>query len=96
MQNLFSGSVFVHPSVYRQSAGLLRQVPAELRPGGAVRYRCPVTGSFILVTDPDALRRLERPLARLHCVGCREMHFFACTDADEDNSPVVVPPASKS
>ncbi|MFN3657221.1 MAG: hypothetical protein ACK4UO_08210 [Pseudolabrys sp.] len=61
-----------------------------------MRYVCPVTGSFVLVTDPDALRLLERPHARLRCVGCGETHFIACTSAEEDEPVDIVAAAAKS
>lgn len=55
----------------------MRWVAAEPRPHGAVRYRCPVIGSFILVTEPEALKRLARSRARLRCAGCGETHLLA-------------------
>ncbi len=68
----------IHPAAYRQGVGFLRWVPASQRGPGAVRYRCPVSGSFVLVTDEAALQRLARPRARLRCVSCGEMHLLAC------------------
>ena len=67
----------IHPSVYRDVAGLAARVPATQRAPGALRYRCPVTGSFILVTDETALTSLARPKARLRCPDCGEMHLLA-------------------
>jgi hypothetical protein len=46
-------------------------VPASARLG-AVRYRCPDSGSYVLLTEPAALRRLStRPV---HCAGCGGEH----------------------
>jgi hypothetical protein len=46
-------------------------VPASAR-RGAVRYRCPDSGSYVLLTDPAALQRLStRPV---HCAGCGGEH----------------------
>ena len=66
----------IHPSALRQGSGLLRWVEATPRPNGALRYRCPITGSFVLVTDDDALKELDRPRARVRCVDCGEMHLL--------------------
>ncbi len=52
-------------------------MPATLRPSGAVRYRCPVSGSFVLVTDPATLARLAERDTRLRCMDCGEMHLLA-------------------
>lgn len=66
----------IHPSVFSHAASLTRWVPATLRPHGAVRYRCPVTDSFVLVTDDDTLATLDRPRARLRCPTCGEIHLL--------------------
>jgi hypothetical protein len=51
-------------------------VPASVRLG-AVRYRCPESGSYVLLTDPTALKRLSaRPV---HCGGCGGEHRLLCT-----------------
>lgn len=64
-----------HPSVYRHAAEPVCSVTGELRPRGAIRYCCPVTGSFVLVTDPALTAGFaERPI-RLHCPDCDEMHL---------------------
>jgi predicted RNA-binding Zn-ribbon protein involved in translation (DUF1610 family) len=57
---------------------MLRWAPAAPR-SGAVRFRCPVTGSFVLVTDDASLRKFDRPTTRLRCAGCGELHFVAVT-----------------
>jgi len=85
----------IHPSAYRQDSGLLRWVPATPRPHGAVRYRCPVTGSFVLLTDAAALKRLARPRVRLRCVDCGEMHLLA-RDAEDGDPAAIVAGPSKS
>lgn len=76
----------IHASVFRQAGSMLRWALAAPR-SGAVRYRCPVTGSFVLVTDEASLRNFDRPTTRLRCAGCGEMHLLsaACGEA-----PVIV------
>ena len=71
----------IHPSVYRQDGGLLRWATATARPHGAVRYICPVTGSFVLVTDAANLQRLAGPRGRLRCPDCGEIHLISRGDA---------------
>lgn len=78
-----------HPSVFSDAGRLLRWTAATRRPQGAVRYRCPVTGSFVLVTEAEALQKLARPHARLRCSGCGEVHMLART-ADGDEPAVIV------
>jgi len=67
----------IHPSVFRHSAEPAQRVPATLRPSGAVRYRCPVSGSFVLVTDPSTLARIAERNSRVRCLDCGEMHLLA-------------------
>jgi hypothetical protein len=66
----------IHPSALRQASGFMRWVEATLRPHGALRYRCPVTGSFVLVTDDDTLKALGTPRAQIRCVDCGEIHLL--------------------
>lgn len=66
----------IHPAVFRQGTAPLRHAAAVVRPDGALRYRCPVTGSFVLVTDPVDLQRLAGPRARIRCVACGEIHLL--------------------
>jgi hypothetical protein len=73
----------IHASAYRD-AGLLRPALASPRGHGALRYRCPVTGSFVLVTDEPTLRALERPTARLRCADCGEVHLIM-VEADQED-----------
>jgi hypothetical protein len=79
----------VHPSALRQASGLLRWVQATPRPHGALRYRCPVTGSFVLVTDDDALKKLASPRARVRCVDCGEVHLLT-KDGEYDDPDAIV------
>jgi hypothetical protein len=66
----------IHPSVYSHAAALLRWVEATPRPHGALRYRCPVTDSFVCVTDDATLAALDKPRARLRCLSCGEVHLL--------------------
>ena len=66
----------IHPSVYRQSAEAVTRVRATLRPSGAVRYCCPVSGSYVLVADPSTLARLAERETRLRCMDCGELHLL--------------------
>lgn len=66
----------IHRSVFHSAAGPLRATESALRPGGAVRYRCPHNDSLVLVTDEAALAELDRPMARLRCAACGEMHLL--------------------
>jgi hypothetical protein len=82
----------IHPAVFRQEAGFLRWVPATPRPHGAVRYRCPVSNSFVVVTDETELAALARPRARLRCLSCGEMHLLtqnAEAASVDDPAPIV-------
>ena len=54
----------------------MSRVAATLRPSGAVRYRCPVTGCFVLITDPSMLARIAERDSRTRCMDCGEMHFL--------------------
>ena len=65
-----------HPSVFRHAATLTRWVAASARPHGALRYQCPVTRSFVVVTDDTTLAALDQPRARLRCAACSEMHLL--------------------
>jgi hypothetical protein len=65
----------IHASVVRNAGAMLRWTAATPRARDALRYRCPVTGSFVLVTDAASLDKLARPTARLRCADCGEMHL---------------------
>src|ERR1051325_6672160 len=71
----------IHASAYRQADTMLRWVQGTPRPHGAVRYCCPVTGSFVLVTDEASLGRLSHAPARLRCVDCHEIHLVTVAPA---------------
>jgi len=77
----------IHPSAYRHAAEPARRVPASLRPRGAVRYRCPVTGSFVLVTEAATLARLAERDTRLRCLDCGEMHLLTLTPETPASAP---------
>jgi hypothetical protein len=54
-------------------------VSASVRGSGAVRYRCPESGSYVLLTDADALGRLAtRPV---FCAGCGGEHRLIRAEA---------------
>lgn len=68
------------PPRMRQPA-LAGWVPALRRSRGALRYRCPKTGSFVLLTDPVELARMAAPAAApVQCPGCGDAHFLALDD----------------
>lgn len=85
----------IHPSVFHNTAGPLRATEATPRPSGALRYRCPVNGSLVLVTDEATLAGLDRRRARLRCIDCGEMHLLtqdAATASDIEDMAAI--PAS--
>jgi hypothetical protein len=67
----------IHNSAYGHMRSLLRPAAATPRAHGALRYRCPITGSFVLLTDEPTLRSLAQPSARLRCADCGELHLIA-------------------
>jgi len=68
----------VHPSALRQ--GLLpRWVPAVATPRGALRYRCPLSGSFVLLTHAEALDALSGATATHRCPACGDVHVLERT-----------------
>jgi predicted RNA-binding Zn-ribbon protein involved in translation (DUF1610 family) len=74
----------IHPSALRPS--LPRLAIASVRSKGAIRYRCPETGSFILVTHPAMVEKLSRPDASVRCPGCGDTHLLR---PDEDTADIV-------
>lgn len=79
----------IHPSALADAARPLQPVSATWRAHGAVRYRCPINGSFVLVTESAALTKLARSRTRLRCASCNEMHMIAC-EADDDTADDIV------
>jgi hypothetical protein len=66
----------LHPSAFRHAAEPVRRVQATLRPSGAIRYCCPDTGSFVLITDAATLAGLSERDRRLRCADCGKMHLI--------------------
>ena len=54
----------------------MRWVTATPRAHGALRYRCPVSNSYVLVTDDAELAALARPEAHLRCPACGDVHLL--------------------
>jgi hypothetical protein len=81
----------IHASVVRNAGAMLRWTAATARPHGAVRYRCPITGSFVLVTDEASLDKLARPTARLRCADCGEVHMVTVEGGGEPGVIVAAP-----
>jgi hypothetical protein len=67
----------IHPSALGQTASMVRWAKATPRAHDALRYQCPVTGSFVLITEETALAGLARPRGRLRCMDCGEVHLLA-------------------
>ena len=65
----------IHSSAVRQPAFPLA-VPALRRAHGALRYRCPSTGSYVLLTDPAAIAAASAPNAPVRCPGCGDTHLL--------------------
>jgi hypothetical protein len=66
----------LHTSVFREAAIAIREAAATVRQHGALRYQCPVTDSFVLVTDEAALAGLSSPQGRMRCSACGEVHLL--------------------
>jgi hypothetical protein len=66
----------IHPSVFRHAFEPVRRVMATLRPRGAVRYSCPTTHCFVLITEAATIAELIERDARLRCADCGEMHLI--------------------
>ncbi|MDO8878988.1 MAG: hypothetical protein Q8M24_24115 [Pseudolabrys sp.] len=80
----------IHPSVFHNTAGPLRVAEATPRPSGALRYRCPVNGSLVLVTDEAMLTRIDAAPFRLRCGDCGEMHLLM-QDNEADGGAAIPP-----
>lgn len=74
------------PSVYSNTLTPLRATEVTPRPSGALRYRCPINNSIVLVTDETTLAGLDRREGLLRCVGCGDTHLLTC-DGDLDDEP---------
>lgn len=73
----FSRAGHFHPSVFHASAGPLMAAATETRASGAMRYRCPINASFVLVTEEPILASLKAsPSLRRRCPACGEMHLL--------------------
>lgn len=66
----------IHASVFGQAANAVTRAPATMRGSGALRYQCPATNSFVLVTDDATLASLAKPQPRIRCADCGEMHLL--------------------
>ena len=66
----------IHSSVFGQTASAVRRAPATMRGHGALRYQCPATKSFVLVTDDATLASLAKPQPRIRCADCGDMHLL--------------------
>jgi len=73
----------IHSSVVRQPA-LPASVTGVRRAHGALRYRCPSTGSYVLLTDPVALAGLSAPQSPVRCPGCGDTHLLSKGGATSD------------
>ncbi|HEY5378488.1 MAG TPA: hypothetical protein VIJ78_03010 [Pseudolabrys sp.] len=82
----------IHPSVFRQAFEPVRRVAATLRPRGAVRYSCPLTHSFVLITEAATIAGLIDGDARLRCADCGEMHLLTLS-VPTDAAAIVATPA---
>lgn len=77
----------IHSSVVRQPA-LPALVTGVRRAHGALRYRCPSTGSYVLLTDPAALAGLSAPQSPVRCPGCGDTHLLT---RDRETAAIVRP-----
>ena len=66
----------IHASVFSQASNVVQRARATMRGHGALRYQCPTTNSFILVTDDPTLASLAKPQPRIRCADCGEMHLL--------------------
>jgi hypothetical protein len=83
----------IHPSALRHAAMFLRPADATARPHGALRYQCPISGSFVLVTDEASLKHLTGKRARLRCTACGEMHLLSMQADASGPGAIVATPA---
>ena len=84
---IFSASPnLFHRSVFHRVAGPLDQAIAAPRHAGAIRYKCPDAGSFVLLTDPDSLAGFNSgdDTLRHRCGACGEMHLLRIEDGGQN------------
>ncbi len=81
-------------SAFNPAPGMTRRVVAIMRAHGALRYQCPATGSFVLVTDDATLASLAKPRSRVRCMGCGEMHLLTRDGHKCDPALIVPAPAT--
>jgi len=76
---------FIHRSVFHRIAGPVEEAIAAPRRAGAVRYRCPDSGSFVLLTDSESLAGFNSgdDTVRHRCGACGEMHLLRIEDSGE-------------
>ncbi len=74
---------FIHRSVFHRIAGPAEEAIAAQRRAGAIRYRCPEAGSFVLLTDPASLAGFNSgdDTVRHRCGACGEMHLLRIEDS---------------
>ncbi|MEJ2378530.1 MAG: hypothetical protein P8Y53_13850 [Pseudolabrys sp.] len=75
-----------HASAFTQTHGFVRWAVATPRAHGAMRYRCPLTGSYVHITDEPTLAALSRPPARINCPDCGEQHLMTVETAEADEA----------
>jgi len=67
----------IHPSAFGRNRLAAEATP---RAYGALRYQCPVTGSFVLLTDEQSLESITTRHTRLRCNACGKVHLFRCEE----------------
>jgi len=63
-------------SDFSEAAIAISKAAATTPAHGALRYQCPITDSFVLVTDEAALAGLSSPHGRMRCTACGEIHLL--------------------
>ncbi|MGB7257050.1 MAG: hypothetical protein WBD48_03125 [Pseudolabrys sp.] len=71
----------IHSSVFRQMNTASRWASATAVATGALRFRCPQVGSYVLLTDEKTVARLTNGVARIRCAACGEIHLLTCGDS---------------
>ena len=73
----------IHPSAFGRNTLAAEATP---RAYGALRYQCPVMGSFVLLTDEQSLESITTRQTRLRCNACGKVHLLKC----EEETPELV------